>query len=93
MGLIQVVVYTAASKLDGKSHAEQAVTSSEGLPGIEAADHPQGDSSSAGAEPSQDDKSVSDGLSTLDDQKSVNIFMKLPQPDLHNLCSLLGHEG
>ncbi|XP_024960063.1 E3 ubiquitin-protein ligase UPL1-like [Cynara cardunculus var. scolymus] len=96
MGLLQVVVYTAASKLDCQSQAEQAVTNSQGLPGNEAADHPQGDSSSAGAEPSQDDKSVGDGLSTSDDQKSVNmhdIFMKLPQTDLHNLCSLLGHEG
>ncbi|CAH1444286.1 unnamed protein product [Lactuca virosa] len=109
MGLLQVVVYTAASKLDSQSHTEQeqeqaaaATASSQGLPAIEtatatASDNPpaQGDSSSA-AEPSQDDKSVSDGLSTSDDQKSVNmydIFMKLPQPDLHNLCSLLGHEG
>ncbi|KAI3703086.1 hypothetical protein L6452_28841 [Arctium lappa] len=96
MGLLQVVVYTASSKLDCQLHAEQAVTSSQGLLGNEAADHPQEDSSSAGAEPSQNDKSVNDGLSTSDDQKSVNmydIFMKLPQTDLHNLCSLLGLEG
>lgn len=106
MGLLQVVVYTAASKVDSQSHTEQeqaaaATASSQGLAAIEtapASDNPpaQGDSSSAAAEASQDDKSVSDGLSTSDDQKSVNmydIFMKLPQPDLHNLCSLLGHEG
>lgn len=93
MGLLQVVVYTAASKLDSQSHTEQPMTSSKLQ---ETATQPQGDSSSAIAEPSQDDKSVSDGLSISDDPKSVNIydiFMKLPQPDLHNLCSLLGHEG
>ncbi|KAL4579973.1 hypothetical protein LXL04_016144 [Taraxacum kok-saghyz] len=104
MGLLQVVVYTAASKVDTQSQTEQqAVTSSQDPPVTETASNPQqGDSSSTGAEaePSQDDKNVtvtvSDGLSTSDDQKSVNmydIFMKLPQPDLHNLCSLLGHEG
>ncbi|KAI3496711.1 hypothetical protein L1887_39084 [Cichorium endivia] len=97
MGLLQVVVYTAASKVDSQSHTEQAATSSQDPPVTESAsNNPQGDSTSAGAEPSQDDKSVSDGVSTSDDQKTVNmydIFMKLPQPDLHNLCSLLGHEG
>nr|GEU46465.1 E3 ubiquitin-protein ligase UPL1-like [Tanacetum cinerariifolium] len=62
----------------------------------EAVSQPQEDSSSAAAEPKQDGKSVTDGLSASDDPKKVNmndIFMKLPQTDLHNLCSLLGHEG
>ncbi|PWA88758.1 HECT domain-containing protein [Artemisia annua] len=93
MGLLQVVVYTAASKLESQSHTEKPVASSQVQ---EAVSQPQEDSSSAVAEPNQDDKSVSDGLSTSDDLKKVNmndIFMKLPQTDLHNLCSLLGHEG
>ena len=93
MGLLQVVVYTAASKLESQSHSEQPVASSQVQ---EAVSQPQEDSSSAVAEPNQDDKSVSDGLSTSDDLKKVDmndIFMKLPQTDLHNLCSLLGHEG
>lgn len=93
MGLLQVVVYTAASKLESQSHTEKPVASSQVQ---EAVSQPQEDSSSAAAEPNQDDKSVSDGLSTSDDPKKVNmndIFMKLPQTDLHNLCSLLGHEG
>ncbi|XP_071733716.1 E3 ubiquitin-protein ligase UPL1-like [Rutidosis leptorrhynchoides] len=93
MGLLQVVVYTAASKLDSQSRTEQPATSSQVE---EAATQPQGDSSSAVAETSQDDKTDSDRLSISNDSKSANlydIFMKLPQPDLHNLCSLLGHEG
>lgn len=93
MGLLQVVVYTAASKLESQSHTEKPVASSQVQ---EVVSQPQEDSSSAVAEPNQDDKSVSDGLSTSDDLKKVDmndIFMKLPQTDLHNLCSLLGHEG
>ncbi|KAI3828362.1 hypothetical protein L1987_02463 [Smallanthus sonchifolius] len=97
MGLLQVVVYNAASKLESQSHTEQAATSSQVPPGNESDSNPPGDSSSAGgAEPSHDDTTVGDGLSTSDDQKSVNmydIFMKLPHSDLQNLCSLLGHEG
>ncbi|KAK1417994.1 hypothetical protein QVD17_27130 [Tagetes erecta] len=96
MGLLQVVVYNAASKLESQSHIEQAATSSQGLPGNESASNPQGDSSSAVAEPVHDNTTVSEGLSESHDQKSVNmhdIFMKLPHSDLQNLCSLLGHEG
>ncbi|KAJ0801926.1 putative HECT domain, ubiquitin interacting, UBA-like superfamily, armadillo-like helical [Helianthus annuus] len=96
MGLLKVVVYTAASKLESQSHTEQVEPepTSQPLPDNESANNPQGDSSSA--EPRHDDKPAGDELSTSDDQKSVNIhniFMKLPQSDLHNLCSLLGHEG
>ncbi|KAJ0477367.1 putative HECT domain, armadillo-like helical, HECT, E3 ligase catalytic domain-containing protein [Helianthus annuus] len=98
MGLLQVVVYNAASKLESQSttEQEQAVASSQGPPGDESASNPQHDSSSAGAEPNHDDTAVKDGLSTSDGQKHVNmfdIFMKLPHSDLQNLCSLLGHEG
>ncbi|GJV49376.1 E3 ubiquitin protein ligase UPL1-like protein [Tanacetum coccineum] len=92
MGLLQVVVYTAASKLESQSHTEQPVASSQVQ---EAISQPQEDSSSAVAEPKQGDKSATDGLSTSGDPKNVNmndIFMKLPQTDLHNLCSLLSHE-
>nr|XP_043627768.1 E3 ubiquitin-protein ligase UPL1-like [Erigeron canadensis] len=99
MGLLQVVIYTAASKLDSQTPTEQAVTSSQDPPANEPSSDPHGDSSSVGAEPaepSHDDKNVTDGLSLTNDQKNGNIndiFMKLPQTDLHNLCSLLGHEG
>ncbi|KAL8239183.1 hypothetical protein R6Q59_015750 [Mikania micrantha] len=96
MGLLQVVVYNAASKVESQSHTEQAATISQGPPGNESAGNPQEDSSPAGAEKSHDVTTVSDGLSTSDDRKSVgmyDIFMKLPHSDLQNLCSLLGHEG
>lgn len=98
MGLLQVVVYTAASKIKSQSQTEQVETTSQALPGAVSTNQPQpqGDSSSAGTEPSHDDKTVNDGLSTSDDQKSVNmynIFMKLPESGLHNICSLLGREG
>lgn len=95
MGLLQVIVYTAASKLEIQSHSEQAVASSHNLSGNEAASHVQKDSPQGG-ESIPDDISVSEGLSTSDGPRSIkinDIFLQLPQSDLHNLCSLLGHEG
>ncbi|PWA58618.1 HECT-like protein [Artemisia annua] len=89
MGLLEVVVYIAASSPVSQSHSEEPVDSSQAQ---EAISKPQEDSSSAVAGPKQDDKSVTDNFSTLDDPKKVNvnnIFMKLPETDLHNLCSLL----
>ncbi|PWA41490.1 HECT-like protein [Artemisia annua] len=76
-----------------QSHSEQPVACSQVQ---EAISKPQEDSSSVVAEPKQDDKSVIDNFSTSDDPKKVNvnnIFMMLPETYLHNLCSLLGHEG
>ncbi|GKE99644.1 hypothetical protein Tco_0022995, partial [Tanacetum coccineum] len=93
IGLLQVVVYTVALKLESQSQTEQPVASSQVQ---EAVSQPQEDSSSAVAEPNQEDKSVADGLSTSDDLTKFNmndIFIKLPQTHMHNLCSLLGHEG
>lgn len=89
LALIQVVVYNAASNLDSHSNTEHAVTSSESLPANEFAARPQIGSSLAGAE-------LGSSTTSSDDQKRVkmyDIFMKLPQTDLHHLCSLLGHEG
>nr|XP_043618820.1 E3 ubiquitin-protein ligase UPL1 [Erigeron canadensis] len=92
LGLFQVIVHNAASKLD----IQHAVTSSQNLPSDEATAHAQRDPSLAGQDPGSDSKNFSDGLSTSTDQKDVkmyDIFIKLPQTDLHHLCTLLGHEG
>ncbi|GKA11786.1 E3 ubiquitin protein ligase UPL1-like protein [Tanacetum coccineum] len=96
LGLLHVVVYNAASKLDCNSPTEPAVTNSEDLSSNEAAGHPQEDSSVGGTESDSVNKNINNGLSASTDQKSVmmkDIFLKLPQADLQNLCSLLGHEG
>ncbi|KAM1753174.1 hypothetical protein ACFX12_005795 [Malus domestica] len=90
MGLLQVVVYTSASKLEGQSQSERA-------------DKPVGEASGDGqkvppleSESNQGEKPVGGESSTSDGKRSTdtyNVFLKLPESDLHNLCSLLGREG
>ncbi|RVW50069.1 E3 ubiquitin-protein ligase UPL1 [Vitis vinifera] len=68
MNLLQVVVNSAASKLECQTQSEQATDDSQNLPANEA----------------------SDGKKCIN---TYDIFLQLPQSDLHNLCSLLGYEG
>ncbi|CAN4102607.1 unnamed protein product [Withania somnifera] len=104
MGLLQVVVYTAASKMECQSHSEEAVDRSHN----ETADgshNPVGNEtmSDMRKDPGLPDiKSAQDNCGTgsanlaSDTTESPNIhdiFLQLPQSDLHNLCCLLGHEG
>lgn len=97
MGLLQVVVYTAASKLECQSHPEEAAAHSQNLSGDVASNNIQKDPSLQGDETGhQDDKSTSASASTSHGNRSTDIydiFSQLPHIDLHNLCSILGHEG
>lgn len=97
MGLLQVVVYTAASKLECQSHPEEAAAHSQNLSGDGAASNIQKDPALQGGESGhQDDKSTSVLGSTSHGNKSTDvydIFLQLPHSDLRNLCSILGHEG
>ncbi|CAK9145061.1 unnamed protein product [Ilex paraguariensis] len=96
MGLLQVVVYTAASKLDCQSNSEQAVVSSQNLSGNETVSDVPKDPPLSEMEAIQGDLGASGELHTSEGQRSTNmydIFLQRPQSDLHNLCSLLGHEG
>lgn len=112
MGLLQVVVFAAASKLDCESHSEPGGTSiSETLSGnavsrfldsspvLERESNLNGllkNPMSSGGELAPDNIKSSDELSTSVKLKSSNtrdIFLQLPQSNLHSLCSLLGHEG
>ncbi|CAK9145116.1 unnamed protein product [Ilex paraguariensis] len=96
MGLLQVVVYTAASKLDCQSNSEQAVVSSQNLSGNETVSDVPKDPPLSEMEAIQGDLGASGELHTSEGQRSTNmydIFLQMPQSDLHYLCSLLGHEG
>ncbi|WOH00170.1 hypothetical protein DCAR_0519528 [Daucus carota subsp. sativus] len=111
MGLLQVVVFAAASKLDFESHSQpggtsnsedksKAVTDAQDiLPVLERESHSSGllqNPVQSEGELALDNIKSSDGLSTSAGPKSSNtrdIFLQLPQSDLHSLCSLLGHEG
>lgn len=112
MGLLQVVIFAAASKLDCEAHSEPGGASiSETLSGNavsgvqDSSSVLERESNSSGllqnlmrseGELALDNLKSSDGLTTSVRQKSSNtrdIFLQLPQSDLHSLCSLLGHEG
>lgn len=93
MNLLQVVVNSAASKLECQTQSEQATDDSQNLPANEEA---SGDPTLLEQNSNQEDKSHSAELSTSDGKKCINIydiFLQLPQSALHNLCSLLGQEG
>ncbi|KAJ6886418.1 E3 ubiquitin-protein ligase UPL1-like isoform X1 [Populus alba x Populus x berolinensis] len=94
MGLLQVVVFTAASKLDSHAQSGQARETSQKQT---AGEVPGGVQSVPPlvAESSQEDKAASSG-SISNGNRSIDacsVFLKLPQPELRNLCSLLGCEG
>ncbi|KAI5571220.1 hypothetical protein BDE02_11G079400 [Populus trichocarpa] len=94
MGLLQVVVFTAASKLDTHAQSGQARENSQKQT---AGEVPGGVQSVPPlvAESSQEDKAASSG-SISNGNRSIDacsVFLKLPQPELSNLCSLLGCEG
>ncbi|KAJ6314476.1 hypothetical protein OIU78_018036 [Salix suchowensis] len=93
MGLLQVVVFMAASKLESQAQSEQArETSQKQNVGEASSDVPS--VLPVVAESSQEDKAssitASDGKRSMD---ASSVFLQLPQPDLRNLCSLLGREG
>lgn len=96
MGLLQVIVYTAASKLECRSQSEPAVENSRKPMIDEASGGVCKDPPLTEPESSQEDKHASIKSSSSDGKRSIDpydIFSKLPQSDLRNLCSLLGHEG
>ncbi|KAG6793628.1 hypothetical protein POTOM_002843 [Populus tomentosa] len=95
MGLLQVVVFMAASKLESQAQSGQArETSQKQTVGEASSDVPS--VPPVVAEASEEDKAASAGLSVSDEKRSIDassIFLQLPQADLRNLCSLLGREG
>lgn len=96
MGLLQVVVYNAATKLDCQSQSDKETQNSENLATDEAGDDVKEDPSSLEPESNEDNKCVAAESSSSDGKGSTdtyNIFLQLPQSDLCNLCSLLGREG
>ncbi|CAI9088204.1 OLC1v1022471C1 [Oldenlandia corymbosa var. corymbosa] len=97
MGLLQVVVYTAVSKLESQSHSKEATLNTENPSDGGNASIIQKDASSEPADSSrQENGNTSSENTTSQSEKTVNIsniFLELPQSELHNLCSILGREG
>ncbi|XP_031403999.1 E3 ubiquitin-protein ligase UPL1-like isoform X2 [Punica granatum] len=99
LGLIQVVVYDAAAKLESESQSEKAIDDAK-VPPEQTGDLKK-EKSSNGPENTSDSndkeaKSTTDETSSSKPKTSVNIYdvlLQLPKSDLRNLCSLLGREG
>ncbi|XP_065862675.1 E3 ubiquitin-protein ligase UPL1-like isoform X2 [Euphorbia lathyris] len=94
MGLLQVVICTAAQKVESRTLSGQVTANSEKQTVDEASGDIQKDPPLE-TEISQEDKSKAE-LSTSDGKRVIDtcsIFLQLPLPDLRNLCSLLGREG
>ncbi|GAA0160727.1 ubiquitin-protein ligase [Lithospermum erythrorhizon] len=88
MGLLQVVVFTATSKLDCRPHSVDIATISD-TDQIES----QGEvEKKQYLESNKDGKAVPMSHSH-GSMSSYDIIGLLPKSDLHNLCRLLGHEG
>ncbi|KAG8636924.1 hypothetical protein MANES_15G059000v8 [Manihot esculenta] len=96
MGLLQVVIYTAASKLECRSLSGLTNTKSEKQTVNKTSGGDIRKDPLLEPESSQEDKFTSAELSTSDGKRRFsksNIFLQLPLPDLRNLCCLLGREG
>ncbi|KAJ4829060.1 E3 ubiquitin- protein ligase upl1 [Turnera subulata] len=97
MGLLQVVVCSAASKLECQTTANaQKQTVSDASGDVQRDPPLLGSLSSQEEKSGQEDKSATPQLSNSDGKRSIDtrsIFLRLPQSDLRNLCSLLGREG
>ncbi|XP_057982343.1 E3 ubiquitin-protein ligase UPL1-like isoform X2 [Malania oleifera] len=96
MGLLRVIVDAAAKILERQSVSEQETDSSQNLRVNEATGEVQKDPVPLDLVSNQEDSGGSAELSNPDGKRSsqfYNIFLQLPQPDLHNLCCLLGREG
>ncbi|KAF5728469.1 E3 ubiquitin-protein ligase UPL1 isoform X1 [Tripterygium wilfordii] len=96
MGLLQVVVRTAASKLECQSQSEHGRGNSQELPVNEMEGDVQKDPTSLELESGVVDKCANTELLNSDKKRDIStfhIFLQLPQSDLRNLCHLLGHEG
>lgn len=94
MGLLQVVVYTAASRLESISLPEKVSDDAQNLSGKASDAASREDASETEA---KQKSSVEKGeSSTSDSPRGHNIydvFVQLPKSDLRNLCRLLGYEG
>ncbi|KAK2437714.1 E3 ubiquitin-protein ligase UPL1 [Trifolium repens] len=92
MGLIQVIVDTAASKLESQSQSEKAIADTQNL----SVDEAEKDPPLVELDSNQQDKHADTKPCHSNGKKNVdmyNVFLQLPQSDLRNVCSLLGREG
>ncbi|KNA02839.1 hypothetical protein SOVF_214860, partial [Spinacia oleracea] len=95
MGLLQVVVYTAASRLESPSLPEQVLDDSQNLPS-KASDEVERDVALVETETNKQNK-VENGEPSISDRSTGHnihdVFTQQPKSDLRYLSRLLGYEG
>ena len=95
MGLLQVVVYAAASNLESQAQLGHVTDNSHKLTSGEVTDDVQTDNQLE-QESTQADRTVAAESYISNGKKSTHtlgVFMRLPRSDLRNLSNLLGREG
>lgn len=99
LGLIQVVVFDAATRLESQSQSEQTTDDTK-VPPEQSCDLKKDDESLSGPEnnssSNKEDKCTTAGISSSKEKTGINIYdvlLQLPKSDLSTLCSLLGREG
>ncbi|XP_019051618.1 PREDICTED: E3 ubiquitin-protein ligase UPL1-like isoform X2 [Nelumbo nucifera] len=96
IGVLHVVVYTAASKVECRLHSEQVSVNSQSPHPNEASGDVQIDPPISETIPNKKLDKGGVEVTALDEKRSVgpyDVFLQLPESDLCNLCSLLAHEG
>ncbi|KAL4185741.1 hypothetical protein AMTRI_Chr10g7440 [Amborella trichopoda] len=97
IGLLQVVVNNAATKVKCQLHSRQVLDGSQSLPDKSAPSDTRKDGpASEQTELKEPEKSSTTNASTSGGKEEVNpydVLLQLPESDLRNLCSLLAHEG
>ncbi|GAB4845935.1 E3 ubiquitin-protein ligase upl1 [Ancistrocladus abbreviatus] len=96
MGLIQVIIYTAASKLENQSLSEQVIDTAEDVPVRTASEDVQRNNPLAESESKEDTKCANAESSSFHEKSGPKVsdtFLHIPHSDLRNVCCLLGHEG
>ncbi|XP_026392926.1 E3 ubiquitin-protein ligase UPL1-like isoform X1 [Papaver somniferum] len=97
MGLLQVVVFKAALRLECETQSEQPAATSQAEPVNEGAEDIQHESPIVEPDSNQElIKDTSANISTLEPKRTTNlydIFLQIPESDLRNICGLLAREG
>lgn len=93
MKLLQEIVHIAATNLEFQSKLERETKKAASLATKEPSEDVEKGPDVSEPESNPEDKRVGTESYGKKRLETYNIFLQLPQSDLRNLCSLLGHEG
>ncbi|GAB2258516.1 hypothetical protein Droror1_Dr00014676 [Drosera rotundifolia] len=94
--LVQEIIFNASTKLENESPSNQTVDNPEVQQVSAASENAEGaemSNASASKQETLSDKGESSSHQKKDGDDVYDIFLKIPEPDLRNVCCLLGREG